>query len=376
MNVRPPQRRARLNLVRSVSRSRVSPRLVTTTGLGEAGLRGRVSPGLAAARGARRGMTLTELLVVIMIMAFLLGAALPTMRTALEDRAMREGSRQLNTYVQMAKSVAAETGRPSALWIDTQWNRDDPTDPKPYAFQLFLAETPRPYAGDVVNARALVQLNTAQGHTATFDAASASLPLLEIRQGDTIRFDYKGPYYTITSVPPVGSVPPFAISFIGSPLPPDGVQVPYQILRQPIKSSNTPLELSNGAVIDLLASGFGVNGLFHNPNSVDPTQGWIIKDPLRIVFSPNGEITQVLGIVNQSTLLPQNPAPEQFALSTLHLLIGRPESLGAENLQDFANRWVSLGSQSGSVTTSENAWDGTLAGAREFAQKAQGMGGR
>ena len=100
MTVRPPHST-------SIARSRVSPRL--ESGLGETGLRGQAPSRLGFHPWTiRNGMTLTELLVVIMILAFLMGAALPIMRTALEDRAMREASRQLNTFVQLAKSQAAD----------------------------------------------------------------------------------------------------------------------------------------------------------------------------------------------------------------------------------------------------------------------------
>ena len=389
--------------------------------------RSRVSP--------RLGMTLTELLVVIMIMAFLLGAALPVMRVAMEDRAMREASRQLNTYVQLAKSQAAEKGRPVGLWLETQsLPEGTPADAR-YCQQLFIAETPPPYAGDMVGARARTfdAWNNAVGpnnpvapalvnptgtppippdgvaDTAEFDASSASLPLL-VGIGDTIKFNYQGHLYEITDVAanvasldstvttlvhritfhhatvyPFGR--PYPLPLPANPnrwlydyeipkhiSPPINVLLPFQILRSPQKSSVTPMEFSGGAVIDLSVSGVGLTG----------REFATATTPVIIMFSPTGSVDRILG-----QGMPVIPP------STIHLLIGSLSNMMEpgenstafsvdynKNLEVTANLWVSISLHTGTVVTAQNAWEpradfnASLGAAREFAQQSDAMGGR
>jgi hypothetical protein len=140
------------------------------------------------------------------------------------------------------------------------------------------------------------------------------------------------------------------------------------------------MELPRDTVIDLTNSGFGPTGrTFGAANA-----------PILIVFGPNGDVERVTGLS-----LADPPT------STIHLLLGRIDQLAEPgsnsttwsvtynaNLEDLENFWISVGHQTGKVTTAENAWalrpqpPGTptftesLRAAREFAQSAQSMGGR
>ncbi|MCL4206882.1 MAG: hypothetical protein KJ000_30745 [Pirellulaceae bacterium] len=336
-------------------------------------------------------MTLTELLVVIMIMAFLLGAALPVMRMAMEDRAMREASRQLNTYIQLAKSQAAEKGRPVGLWLETQsLPEGTPTDAR-YCQQLFVAETPPPYAGDMVGATIRVNSAVVGNDPITnrpryqaqfvpitavpppvFDQIVSSANFANLVQvGDTIRFDFKGPAYRITDLT---ALP--VITFEGEtfqPRPPTG-DMKYQVFRSPQKSGITPMEFTGGAVIDLSVSGVGLTG----------REFATATTPIIIMFSPTGSVDRILG-----QGMPVIPP------STIHLLIGSLSNMMEpgenstafsvdynKNLETTANLWVSVSLHTGTVVTAPNAWEpradfnSSLSAAREFAQQGQAMGGR
>ena len=338
---------------------------------------------------SRNGMTLTELLVVIMILVILLGISLPMMRTGLEGRAVREASRQLNTYVQLAKSRAAETGRPVGLWLDTVTlpaeESFDPNLPLRYADQLFLAETPPPYAGDIFGARVKLFENTDGDYVArTMDGYSSALPDL-VQPGDRIKFDFKGPAYPITEIQPLAAHDGGERRIFFTPEPhqppprlfpddPDAGWVPYQIFRTPQRSSSTPLSLASGVVIDLTNSGCGL---------VD-REFRLYETPMVILFNPSGGIDAVLG--NGAWFIP--PGAIHLQVGSLANLM-EPGQLSSEgyglynrNLEDTSNLWVTIGHRSGRVTSAENAWEergdlpSSLAAAREFAQLGQAIGGR
>jgi type II secretory pathway pseudopilin PulG len=298
-------------------------------------------------------MTMIELLIVVAVMVILMGIALPVMKTGIEGRKLREAARQVNVCVQLAKGIAVETGLPSAVLIEPEFL---PGINEPFAVKLYLAETPLPYSGDTVTAKA-----TVNGSNVTFDIQSASLLTLGIESGDFIRFDYKGPYYKIDSVI---TTPAFALSISGSPSIPNNSS-PYQIFRQPQKTGAAPLELPKGVVIDLSASGLGIDNDFtHAANS----------RPIRLVFASNGRLIRIKYARTALPLL-----PDFSPTSTVHFLVGNLENIGTLNLSDPNTLWVSIGHHSGRVTTAENGGtpsDYTLATAREFAQSGAGMGGR
>ena len=386
-------------------------------------------------RNRPRGMTLMELLIVVAVMVILLGAALPLLKIGLAGRRTREASRQLNTYAALAKSRAIELGRPAGLFIDTQWLMDDPTNPVPYASELFLAETPRPYAGDMVDARAWVRPDSsANRFEITFsDSASltTTLPTALVQGGESfqIKFDYKGPLYECQRDPNNNDFvitldPAFLAKFVkpGS----DGVwgtanggtnndgddnddgnvndpfealwvnsddiilRFPYQIFRQPQKSSATPMELPRGAVIDLSNSGFGLGKRFLRDDpaitsTLLPGTYELVSGPIIIQFGRTGSVPRIDGLTqlvvwtDANNQRHENRSPLPPPTATIHLLLGEIEDIGPVNLQNPDNLWVSIGHQAGKVTSTENGWtptNATLASAREFAQSAQSIRGR
>lgn len=334
-----------------------------------------------------------ELLIVVAVMVILIGIALPVMKTGIEGRKLGEAARQVNTGITLAKSLAAEKDRFTAVVIDVESLPEDTT--KLFARRLYMAETPPPYAGDMVGA--LAYLDDVGGTlTATFDASSGNLGNVA-KVNDLIRFDYRNPYYTITSLTTGTGPVTYVLQVSGSPRPPLNVSLPFEIIRSPEKSSSTPFELPNGAVVDLNNSGFGLTDLSlsrtapptwvastlvprgtycqpTNPNGLTyyavasgtsgtgepvwPTKrnAWVLDGtvkwqcvaprPVTVVFGPSGRTMGVTGLT---------PPLQNMPTETLHLLVGELENIGALNLANRASLWVSVGHHTGRITTAENA---------------------
>lgn len=377
----------------------------------------------------RKGLTLTELLIVIAIMVILLGAALPLMRAGLKDRKIREASREVNTFFSVAKAKAVETGLPVGVEVTER--------------KLTIMETPPAYIGDVANATALLmdqlQYDTSTGswvgsakdgvpETARFDAgACASLQSL-VKVGDFIQFDFKGPYYQIAAIHPPGpkNYPAGAPNPAPPPVPLNTIEVTFfldptrplmqpaarpisdpmagqagmfpvrfQIYREPIKSSLRELELPSNVIIDLKNSGYGLTGREYLRVLPDGTE--VPVEPT-IVFAPSGEVVRVT--TDQGHGVP---------LDIIHLLVGTLEGavdnsdvsplprsasdstpvIFKANLSNTENLWVSVNPQSGQVSTAANSWllasptagSGpffldSLGAAREFAQRSLVVGGQ
>jgi hypothetical protein len=310
-------------------------------------------------------MTLIELLVVVSIAVMLLAIAIPVMRPALKDRKLREASRQINTFIVNAKARAAESGRPHGIWIV---RNNDNTDLVDSSYQIFIAEVPPPFAGETLNARCVL---TGAG-TARFEQVQIIIQTdpLFVRQGDLIQFDYKGPKYPIRATDGTQLTFDLPAPSLGVSFPPaTGQPVPFQIYRQPVRSSIAPLELPAGTCIDLQWSGIGYDG--HEMYRGSPG-----APDIKITFTPTGAVDRVYGFTTQ---LP----------GTIHLLVGRVDQVSnlqtdttKQNLVDPTASWVSIGHLTGSVTTAENYYDpadGTAANvrkARTIAQQKQTMGGR
>ena len=65
----------------------------------------------------RRAYTMAELLIVVVIMVLLVAVTLPVAKKVMDDSHVREASRQLQAYFQMAKTRALHTGRPcGCIW--------------------------------------------------------------------------------------------------------------------------------------------------------------------------------------------------------------------------------------------------------------------
>jgi Tfp pilus assembly protein FimT len=382
---------------------------------------------MRALRPARSAMTLVELLVVVMIMVILLGIALPLVRPNLEDRKIREASRQLNAFIRVAQSRAAATNAPYGVWIA---RTDDDRD---IAYQVYFAQTPLPYSGEttgataaihpspttgqpfaltggVANASGIVEYFNANGNFTRWEAVialgapcSAGLdvdpdPATESRLvnvGDVIQLNHSGPEYRIREIAYDGSTyetylliesPPSDIHARqreNSPSHLSGKPVPYKIRRQPRRLTAGSLSLPNETAIVLSLSGIeGVEFADYSTNPADSPA--LTRPPVALMFRPDGSVDRVYHYANTDSTwfgrLPDGP---------IHFLIGRSiladdqTDLAEQNLNDGSNLWVSVGHRTGAITTAPTAGFLTTVipsvanvnDARSYARKAESVGG-
>ena len=86
----------------------------------------------------RRGFTITELLIVIMIAVILIAAALPAFKRVMDDSRTRDGARIVAGHLAMARTHAARTNRPYGveLVLEPPVGYVDPPQPAPPAAPL------------------------------------------------------------------------------------------------------------------------------------------------------------------------------------------------------------------------------------------------
>jgi type II secretory pathway pseudopilin PulG len=321
-----------------------------------------------------------ELLIVISIIIILMAVSIPAVKFAMEDQKVREASRQMNAFFAAAQARAAERGRPVGVYIE----RLAGASGESYAIQLFMAETPPPYTGDTLNAKATVtknvMLNRWEVKFPDGNSAMLTTTMMLIKPNDrfVMRFNYQGPYYQCVR----DATGNFIITLPRTDVPPPGSDtgtgLPYQILLPPNLSSVTSLELPAQTVIDLTSSGLGAGGTEFAPANTSDTS------PIIIMFSPGGRVDHLY--VQKSVSPP---------LGSVHLLIGRSDQLdnilaatpATPNLENLSNLWVSISHRNGTVTSSEIAdtvgmplttvaeLEAKVSQARKFARTAQTMGG-
>jgi prepilin-type N-terminal cleavage/methylation domain-containing protein len=352
---------------------------------------------------AASGFTLIEMLVVIVVLVIITSAMIPVMQSASESRRMREAARLVNTMLSSAQSRAISSGRSVGVLFQPIRNKLSAAPVNPAAaMDLYLVETPPPYSGDTTGYTATVTYDPttkkwyvtikAPGGPPTFGGRPMSTDPTQnqtlIRNGDLIRFNYRGETYvlnfgmdtsqyvssnTMTCTPTDPSRSPTdPYSY-----PPPSAGMPFQILRQPIKTMDPPVQLSDGAAVDLYFSGIDIapTGTGAPTATVLGTMG-IATDapPLIVTFSPAGVIDQAYFAMlntttNKSLELQVRP------LSGVYILVGKVDRIpntsispnlsftdpnAPPNYGDPDCRWVFVTRQSGLVTTTETV---NLAGA-------------
>jgi type II secretion system protein H len=367
----------------------------------------------------RRGLTLVELLVVITILMLVTAATVPLMAPVTGQRKVRESARLLAGMLAQAQARALSSGRPVGVWIERLSSQDGDARANT-ALDLFLCEVPPPYTGLDPNAEC--SISQGPGNNLLVDIHDKQrrpdvIPQGWVHGGDRIRLNYRGPYYSIsdqsqkhTNDPdPVKSLTgqQMAIAVRTSdPWPPGKAPVPFQILRQPVKTADEPASLPIGAIVDLGFSGIGNDiepmcfavrvPATGQPDPRNPTSlatGWAGR-PVCIVFGPSGNLDSIyFGYRRNSD---NQLIFEAYRTTTpVYLLIAQsPNDTGTSppSVLNTENVWVAINPQSGLVTTSEVAalpdpnvtidWSrpqdvkDVLRLSRSFARSAQNMGGR
>lgn len=328
----------------------------------------------------RRGYTLVELLVVMIILVILVATMIPLVKMVMEGDRTREATRALSAYVSQAKTQAAVTGRPAGLILMLQSPIGTTDNPAPapvtrQCTQMFLAEVPPTYQGGVQGARGRIMPSTASPGSYEFviltpdpmtpgnyipDTNEMTYldPLIKDGDSFTVRFDHKGAWYRCHRSGGQFLYDGQTTMGVAQPVPPGMTstgQHPgslFTIQRAPAPVGD-PLELTGGTCIDLAYSGAGTTGNAFIVN----------RQSLTIMFSPNGSIQSLY----HDGIGPFRPD------GTIHLLIGtlsrmelpmgpnltHPSTMNmfdpvTSNLATADSLWVSIGRQSGKVTSSEN----------------------
>ncbi|MCH8923105.1 MAG: prepilin-type N-terminal cleavage/methylation domain-containing protein [Planctomycetes bacterium] len=335
-----------------------------------------------AAATVRAGLTLIELMVVITIIVILVAGSLPVLIPALEQRRTREAARLVHTACGRAQSQAVANGRPAGVLIQRMKRNGRGS------VLIYQAVVPPPYAGDTIDAKVLLTAQSGRGGNVVVTASAVdpndtfSFAPNMARVGDRMQFDYQGPLYEIVGGA-AGTPEPNGPGFVTLPLrltadigqgeipwtEPDRrpVAVAYQVFRQPIKTAAEPAQLPAGTVIDLRQSWEG--------SGIQATRlGGLMSDskfPIIVTFSRNGSLDFIY-YHDGRTFKGHKPRGAVF------LLIGKLDKLGSDanpagtNVQELTNLWVSIGRQTGLVTTSKmSKGDQGL----KFARDSQSTGG-
>lgn len=342
-------------------------------------------------KNSRPGFTLIELLIVVAILITIAAFLIPAVKPTLEDRKIREAARMLNVFFAGAQARAIERGRPVGVWLERNPNSNNE------CIQIFLAEAPLPYAGDVVGARAFTSMvvdgmgnplpNPVTGNIPYFQATffgglSPSVNSL-IVAGDTIKFDYRGPTYLITAPPTLdaSSNPVVYFDMNNGRAPTVGFAFSYQIFRQPSRGSATTFALPSKTSINLYYSGMTAGGFGLPGTGGGGATSATDISPILITFSPSGKLDRVYF---QGT--------GTYATDSVYLFVNRNDKVlpnqsrnvtGIENLEDLNNLWVTVGHRTGAILTVENANTqgaplnaAKLVAARSFAREKTSSGGQ
>ena len=315
------------------------------------------------------GLTLVELLVVVVILTLLVAVVLPLAQPTPSQRLVREASRQVNAFLASAQSRAVGEQREYGVMLVPDASGEQ-------CFDLMLAKVPPLYGGDEVTATATI---SSTNNMATLNGAdrivksyqydqTADGQNLFVGEGDRIRFNYRGPWYRIDAVSVSGGPPTVTFSYDvdndgnnDAPLPPAGAAFAYQIRRKPRASAAGMMTLPTGAYIDL-----GFYGTDASGNTVfRPVSGEGASAPMSsqvVMFDATGRPNSdsIYLLVSSKPSTPVANAAGKWANGIRNLLVDAPSI------------WIAVNGSNGRITTAENVAHVSLAGSSATVTKVNG----
>ena len=300
----------------------------------------------------RRGMTLVELLVVIIILGLLGVAAAPAINSSSSKSKLREAASSVSSHILRAASQAVGRTSGHGAWLepDTSGVTNSPT-----TMLRFCAGTVEASGAASITVAALSATAATVSMSPSYQTltGTTAVPLGTLMRISGMPYDY-------------ALINTGTLAFIGSstinswPRPagpyPATVSVPFTLQVPPLRTTGGKTALGGNVCVDLPQSTVGVY-------SYSPTVTPISNNgPLIITFDTVGRLKNVLftGAAGQPTLTAADPQ------SPVALLVGLRDQVGANyqsaptdddpgtNWQRKDAWWVVIDPRSGSVFQVEN----------------------
>ena len=313
----------------------------------------------------RRGMTLIELMVVVLILGLLSVAVLPNLANTGDARKVREAARSLSSFIASAQSQAIGSRTASGIWIDPLPNQ---MGANWISLDIAMTEVPAPYAGDTTTAgiesltppaaTLLGQSSSATPvFTGGFNLPAPPSPAYQIRlAGSAVWFDFYPLTLTIQMRTSINQTPQnttWPTTTTSSP-------IGYEIVAAPVRSNSTSLTFGDGVAIDLTNSFIGTSPIL---NSGTP------PPPPRILFDASG----------RPSFLINGAAATRIPMSeTVFLLVSSIESIqSGTSLTEPGSYWIAIDPRGGVPKVAEVKPQGlTIRDSQEYIRKGLLQTGR
>jgi prepilin-type N-terminal cleavage/methylation domain-containing protein len=316
----------------------------------------------------RRGMTLTELLIVVAIIGLLAVTVLPSLATTTESRRTREAASVVSGLCARAQSTAIGKQDWAGMLIASENNSTG-------ALDVRFVSVPPPYTGATLNAKLAVQTGITTTGATNIALAASACPVASgtsytnapqelsdfaaagVGAGDLLQFDGAGPVYELASIT-TGSIQ-FQIRQSGSnnagfttmnqPWPASTPAThTFEIFRKPVRGGPT-FPVPNGRVIDM-----GWSGHDNPPSAYERFNA--NGEQVSVLFDTTGRMRLIMRGTSRTT--PQYP---------VYFLIGRPDRIGNQysaslsltddslgaNWQYADSWWIAIDPLTGTVRSAE-----------------------
>ncbi len=291
----------------------------------------------------RRGMTLVELMVVVLILGLLAVTVLPNLANSADSRKIREAARAVSSFVAASQSQAISGRSGGGIRIDVLGS---PMGSNDAALDVGMVMIPQPYCGDDPGSVVTVDPDPSDSSMAvlTFTGGFSDSPLkdaenewlryLRIRFGGSrIEFMFEPTLGTATgTVYMQDGIGPSNLPNLNQTIDntswPQGA-VCYEITAGPLRDGNTSLTLGDGVAIDMTNSYVGTGNIFSVPR---------LSDSVYLLFDSAGVPTSW---INDG--LTKQPFAE-----TLFLLINSVEAIqNNTSLTEPGGYWVAIDPRGG-----------------------------
>ena len=356
----------------------------------------------------RTGMSLLELMVVIVILGLLAVSIIPAI-DANDERKAREAAITVSSLVASANSRARQTSDGAGIWLEPLDKSATSTTPSRGSADLFVAQPGDPYTGEDFASQSHVFLNPIPNLNSASQQAVAVFSLQTCPNIESycdlysqIYIEGRLYYLTLPFLPQKSLLPPpydtqptdgiISIGLITTILP-DTDAIPtsspaynaldtspkypaldsghptFRIDNSPTRSSTAPLSLPNGYVVDIAWSSYG-NMLFINsgnllpgtPNTFTGIDYFLPSEPVVIMFNSVGNIQELRYRID---FMSQKHDYRIHRNADVFLLIGRADRAGnafvqnptennpGANWQYPDSRWIKISRSGGAALISD-----------------------